>query len=157
MAGSGTWALGGKLAESSQLVYASQISTLVGNPIDLLPAPGLGKAIIILSVIASLRFKTTPYQNAGIGTSLPENSEAAACYFGPSLLPACSLNSFYNLLLSTENTIQVWTSADQSSLPRTEIENCPIVLCNPAPAGAANWINGDSDLFLSILYLTIDL
>src|SRR5580698_4278910 len=153
----GSWTLNGNFALVSLLIYAQQILKLKGTPVDILAAPGAGKAIIPVSVAVSLQFKTTPFQNAGLGTDLPLDPQAALCYFGPSLYPAFSLgNSFYDLLLSTQDSVQVLTSAAQAVLPRGEIENRPLVLCN-TDAHAADFLNGDSNLLLSLLYATVNL
>jgi hypothetical protein len=146
----------GGLVQASVLIRAAQQLVLVGNPVDVLPAPGAGKAIVILSAACSLHFNTTAYGNTGLGNDNPADPEASLNYFGPNLYPAFQLNSFYTLLIATQNTLMTWCAPQQYVIPRSECENRPVVFCNPSATGT-NFINGDSDLALSILYRVIDL
>jgi hypothetical protein len=151
----GAYVLNGRLVQANLEIVPPQILNLE-NPITILTGPGAGQAIIPLSVVCSYRFGSTPYANPGIGDpSAPGSPDVQLCYFGPSLLPVLEFVSLYNLLLQTQDTVQVWTAPQQLALPRAEIEGKPIVLCNPT--GATNFVNGDGTLTLSILYVISDL
>ena len=180
---SGFSALGGLLNSSTVKVSPAQIKTLSQNGVQLLSNPGPGFANIVLYLLASLEFGTTLYTepNETAGTA-----EAAIFYessLGPPAAGSILLDDSLGELLTSP---QVPSSSGGGSggtsrvpgdalkvldlgigLPGTtlifasqQIENAALVLGNrqgQSVNGAADFLNGDSSLLLTIVFLTVPL
>ncbi len=77
----GATALGGLLQSSSVLITPAQLLNLVNEPILLCGPGGPGQAVLIKSLVLSLRFGTTPFTQ-------PVGAGLVAFYLGPSRVAA---------------------------------------------------------------------
>jgi hypothetical protein len=83
----GSWSMHGNLQMARVAVSSAQLLALAVSPVQLLPSPGAGLAIVILAVTASLEFGTAAYSNdATFGTS------SASLVYGTSFSARCGVH-----------------------------------------------------------------
>jgi hypothetical protein len=149
------WALGlnETLLEIVLDIRAAQLLDTVGVPIPVVPAPGVGKAALIVACFASYRAGSVPF-NPG---SFSANPSPTFAYVGPSGFSAISMPSFslYQLLTQPASAVAAWFGGTSTlAFPRNEIENESISLVNTGGVDAAtNFTEGDGSLRLTIIYV----
>lgn len=156
-------------------VTSAQLLDLHNTPVQLIAAPGPGKAIQILNVVPQVEFNTTPYEwsnvtggntfgivmyslNASLQLiGLPLFQAALTTVFDPPIVVSCGILSSSNSAvqsISPTDTNGAITNIGKSSV----VENDPIMFGSFAvPAGTSQLVNGDSDLVLNITYQEITL
>jgi hypothetical protein len=153
------WALGlnETLLEIILDVSAAQILNTVGAPIPVIPAPGVGKAALIVACIASYRAGSVPF-NPG---SFNANPNPSFAYVGPSGFSAISMPNFslYQLLTQSASAVAAWFGGTSTlAFPRTEIESQSISLVNTGGVDAAtNFTAGNGSLRLTLVYINASL
>jgi hypothetical protein len=127
---------------------AAQIKTLKATPVQLVAAPGVGKAIIFHFGHILYVFNTAPYASIsfqaqlGIGHTLAWNTEA---------------NSFFahNLIDAVENTF-LWGGAELTDPTPTAsvLDNQPLIVFN---TGSSEFTDGDGTLVVTVYYSVVTL
>jgi hypothetical protein len=125
---------------------SAQIKGMYATPVQLLPAPGIGKLLIIDSIIWDMAFGTAQYVAGGIitaqyGNTIHGNGTAASGEMGASTLNSCSANAF---LSNGGNGSNLFVGSLMSL-------NTAIYLSNQFAA----FINGDSSATLYIRYYVL--
>jgi hypothetical protein len=124
---------------------SSQLLSLHGTPITVIPAPGMGYFVHVLSVMAQYKYNTTAYTQGSGG-------DLALRYVGDTNDQA--VVPFTGLLDQTANTVSQVFSVSPYLDAQTVIENIAIEAINN---GTGEWTLGDDDVYLTILYELITL
>jgi hypothetical protein len=127
---------GGDIQTTNILIPSINILNLNLTPYELIPAPGVGKVILPISVVCYLSFAGLEYQT---NTFL---------YFSYSSTPFENFIALGQVLGSTESTIYSGFNTGNKML-----ENESVVLAVPD----GNPTNGNSDLNITIKYSVIDI
>jgi hypothetical protein len=137
--GTGTSVLESQLYYTSVKVTPAELNLLNSSPKELIPAPGAGKAIIVVAADATLVFNTTAY-TAGSDLKISYGDDDG------------------NDILRTYNDL--WEATDDESRLFAAYEQNWYTNLNKNVelwALSGNWLDGDSDIYIHLLYKIIDI
>lgn len=118
-------------------ISSAQILQLNTTPLELIPAPGAGKAIEVISCYVQMTFNTTAYDT---NTQLNIISSNGIMFYYPNMLAATG-NVFCSLLLNFTTDSVVITENDPA---KVSVQN-------------ADPLNGNSDIVIYATYRIMDL
>lgn len=156
-------------------VTSAQLLDLHNTPIQLIPAPGAGKAILVNSSVVRLRYNSTPYewltapstesafifinsQNASFTPSVPYYREAQFIVAN-SVSGTVTQTGLFSATATQINIRTPFQPNSFSSNPNTSniVENDPIVLEMFSEFGTNALVNGDSEIDIYLTYQEITL
>lgn len=128
------------LRSTTVVVTPAQIKALVATDVDLIAAPGAGKAIVPVSAILTLDYNSAAYAWANSDHTLGLNLGGIA---------AANDAGAQALIEATERTSVHWTAAAVATLS----ENTALKL---QAGGTGEPTTGDSNLLVEVLYYVVD-
>ena len=140
------WGMPPDLQYAVTTIASADVLTLSTIPVELVPAPGAGKAIQVVSASASMVYGTVPYATNGTLYLMTDATTATAPQF------AVSQNSF---LFGTVTRAVNFIPLSVSPLAVTDLQ---IVDNKPLEAWVffGNPTAGDSDITINVVYKIID-
>ena len=108
-------------------IPSASVLTLNGTPVEIVPAPGVGRANLPLVVVASVAFASAAYAT---------NTSLTVGYGGAGII-----------------TITGILAATSSKVATATAQNAAIV----ASVASGNPVTGDSPITISVLYVTVNL
>lgn len=139
---SGGVGVGSGLHKSTVLITAAELKDLVANPVELVPAPGVGKCIWPISAFIQYSFGTTPYGP----TSLAQIHVLVGDF------AIYNLEGLNNVLNKTDDGI--FTLAFEADADVSVFANLPLLFKN---ISGDNLTDGNGTLTVTVLYKTINL
>jgi hypothetical protein len=140
---------GAPLQTATVTLSSSQIKSLAGAPVLLVPAPGAGSTIIVTNLVSSLNFGTVAYTDAG-AVSLSLRYDA-----GPSTV-GTNCSSLYNVITSSASQTGVDVPdpvINPNPSPVANVQNKALVLVN---TGANDFAAGDGTLTVTVTYQIVN-
>lgn len=125
------------------LLSSVQLLSLKASPVELIPAPGIGKVLILDDVFFQYIFNGTPYTGAG-------NNDIAV-FWKPINVPTdvyIELNS-RNLIDQSANQVIDTMVFTPTPVPQASVENQPMMIAN---VGVGEWTNGNGELAVNMSY-----
>lgn len=134
---------GDAMLQINKTITTAQLLDLYDNPIQLVPAPGAGKAIVPIAICLSTRGGTTPYVVAGANLNVYTDDPTT----GDSHFHA----SIQDPLANTPDQTWMLGRIIQATLPDipADFDNLPLNFGN---ASATNPTTGDADLLITLFY-----
>jgi hypothetical protein len=125
---------------------SAQLLNMKVTPVQLLPAPGIGKAYCVFTTLSHYRFKTTPYTLAGGGTLeiQPSGPGAFGIFFVSNNVGF--LDQGADVIISGYGNLQGYDVAPYDNMPLTITENA-----------AAAMSVGDGTVTIVMYYAIVDL
>jgi hypothetical protein len=148
-------AIAAGLQAASVTLTAAQIKALKATPIQIIPAPGAGKAINLIQAVWQYKFGTVPYGNVpSFPTATLDISQGDinTSDFG---LAAAFAEGFLD---QNQNMVQIQPQIPPSGVgivgTQAEIENVAVHLGNSGPS---EFTNGDGTLTVTVYYTVVTL
>ena len=137
---------GPTLQVSKVTLTQAQLEALSGTPIDLVPAPGAGKAIVPVSAAAHYKFGTTPYTITGGGSGIAVEyagggGEGALQWLIPDA----------GFIDQSADQFATSVMGSDSAVPLTQVENQPLTAFD-----ANVYTLGDGTVDVTIFYMVVD-
>lgn len=129
------------------IVTAPQILNMKAVPVQIFPAPGLGKVIDLHEIMVQYRFNATGYGNTGANDIVMYWQAAGS---GSPMLTLNS-NGFLNALV--DRICDYGSSVVQ--VDRSKAENQPVMMAHSG--GSTEFSNGNGDLVITCIYRVINL
>ena len=118
-------------------IPTAEVLTLNGTPVVVVPAPGVGRANIILDVIASVAFASAAYAT---------NTSLTVGYGGTGIL------TITGILAATSSKVAM-AAGTVAAVATATAQNAAIV----ASVATGNPATGDSPVTITVLYTTVNL
>lgn len=140
------------------LITSAQLKTLIANPIQLVPAPGVGKMIVPVYGFLSYHFNSTAYTNTAggdwcfqLGPVIAGNAaEAALSYFGGS---SDLMDAHVDAFIANSLYAMTGLAAIAPALQRSLGENLPLFFTrNQHEVGTTELATGDGTLVVEVDY-----
>jgi len=116
---------------------SAQVLALNGTPIEVVPAPGVGRANLVLVAVASVAFVSAAYAT---------NTTLTVGYGGAGIL------SITGILAATSSKVAM-AAGTIAAVATATAQNAAIVVS----AASGNPATGDSPVTISVLYTTVNL
>jgi hypothetical protein len=140
------------LLSASITLTAAQLKTLLGTPIQIVAAPGVGKMLLPLQCVYQYKYITPAYT---IGTNeeiniFPQGGNPFAGNFNQWF----SNFSATGLLDQTHNVVFAPGTASQTTDVQSIYENKALMV---GRSGSAEWTNGNGTLTVTLIYAVVTL
>lgn len=134
---------GVEIQVAQRLVTSAELLDLVANPVELIPAPGVGKVLVIFDIIEDYKFGTVAYVDAAGSYGFTRGTQVAG--------------GFAILFTATESKFALDTDVADllgAVQDRTAIENGALTFVN---IGGTDLTDGDGTLTITVIYATVEL
>ncbi len=121
---------------------SAQLQHLGATPVQLVPAPGSGKLLNLVSIVAQYKFGSAAYALANGGQFTTALGSAS---IGINLAAAGFID---------KTTNQIQFNGGSAGGAQGAMENQPLMISND---GAGEWISGDGTVIVTVYYTVVDL
>jgi hypothetical protein len=136
---------GGSIQSATITLTSAQLLHLKGTPVQLVSAPGAGKAVNAISAVLQYKFNSSAYMSpaGGSGIEISFMGETGSSLNGPS-------KGFVD---QSGNRISQ-LSPGGPVFSQAGAENAPLIIRN---ADGAEWADGDGTVIVTVYYTVVDL
>jgi hypothetical protein len=119
-----------------------QLQHLRANPVQLVPAPGSGKLLNLISLVGQYKFGSSPY-------SLGSGGYLSTTVGGAPIHVALTTPGFLD-----QSVNQVRMNGGSSGGAQSGMENQALMIAND---GSGEWTDGDGSVIVTVYYTVVDL
>lgn len=137
----------------SQSLGPSQLLTLHSSPIQLLPAPGVGQAYMVLSLALDITVNSAAYANVSTNVDIYYGTDpSSGCRLGLQNLSSGGDRGLWEATANTHLQFPVTLSDPNNvnDIPLAEVENLGLYLTD-----TQNWSTGDGTVLINAFYTVI--